>query len=404
MKEKMQRNQKGKAQEKERGNGHKFPLLATKLVAFVLLLALVLIPIRRTLEIKAIEHRYFSAISTYKGFYRMRRNTVDVLFLGSSHAYCSFSPQELYDAAGLRSYNLGSSQQSVIMSYYWLKEALRYQQPRAVVLETFYTLFPTGNEGSVHKSFDYMRWSPVKLQAGIDLIKNGPQSLSVSGLIFPLIRYHDRWKELNADDFASDQLRAVEALKGYSPIFHRYGKGGRTLLEEQTNREPFVFMKNDEKKDRIDHEIVNAATRKNEGEGAADDSRYEKINPLSREYLDRIVQLCREKDISLILVKTPTTDKNWQQSSHDSLANYAADQGLDFYDFNTKELYHEIGYDFANDNGDSMHPNLQGADKLTDYMGELLLTCYHVPAYRDDQWSTTRTYVDAINQSAVLTK
>jgi lysophospholipase L1-like esterase len=171
---------------------------------------------------------------------------------------------------------------------------------------------------------------------------------------------------LNADDFASDQLRAVEALKGYSPIFHRYGKGGRTLLEEQTNREPFVFAKNDEKKDRIDHEIVNAATRKNECEGAA--------------------------------------DKNWQQSSHDSLANYAADQGLDFYDFNTKELYHEIGYDFANDNGDSMHPNLAGADKLTDYMGELLLTCYHVPAYRDDQWSTTRTYVDAINQSAVLTK
>ena len=75
------------------------------------------------------------ATSTAKGFYDLGQNSADVVFLGSSHSFTSFSTQELYNKYNITSYNLGSGLQSPIVSYYWLKEMERYQTPKVVVLE-----------------------------------------------------------------------------------------------------------------------------------------------------------------------------------------------------------------------------------------------------------------------------
>lgn len=130
-----------------------------KPVFFLFLTLLMLYGLNRTLTPK---YRYDSAnplSETYRGFYQMNKNTVDVLFLGSSHTACGFSPQELYDAYSIRSYNLGSNIQSLWTSYYWLKEALQNQSPKAVVLD-IYSLFldERENEASHRLAFDDMRW------------------------------------------------------------------------------------------------------------------------------------------------------------------------------------------------------------------------------------------------------
>ena len=77
---------------------------------------------------------------TFKGFYNMQRNTVDVLILGTSHAASAFNPQDFYDCAGVCSYNLSSSAQALYNSYFWLREALNYQHPKAVILDCNYHL------------------------------------------------------------------------------------------------------------------------------------------------------------------------------------------------------------------------------------------------------------------------
>ena len=46
--------------------------------------------------------------SSYHQFYEMEKDSVDVLFFGSSVAVNAFSPQEIYNQYGIRSYNLGS--------------------------------------------------------------------------------------------------------------------------------------------------------------------------------------------------------------------------------------------------------------------------------------------------------
>ena len=106
-----------------------------KCLIFCLLAVLMVHGINRVLKIKGQEYGVYSPYAQYGGFYEMEKNTVDVLFLGSSHCYCGFSPQEFYDRCGIRSYNLGSSRQSTWLSYYWLREALKTQTPQAVVMD-----------------------------------------------------------------------------------------------------------------------------------------------------------------------------------------------------------------------------------------------------------------------------
>ena len=93
--------------------------------------------------------------------------------------------------------------------------------------------------------------------------------------------------------------------------------------------------------------------------------------PLMAEYLDRIVQLCRDRGVALVLVKTPTVIHTPGRSR--AVQDYADEHGLLFVDFNHTDYYYsELSYDFWSDNGDGEHANLWGAEKLTDYMGTLL--------------------------------
>lgn len=68
-------------------------------------------------------------------FFSLPNHTVDVLFTGTSHIYCSYIPQKIYDDTGITSAVLATSAQSYQNTYWLLKEALRHQQPKLVVLD-----------------------------------------------------------------------------------------------------------------------------------------------------------------------------------------------------------------------------------------------------------------------------
>lgn len=143
---------------------------------------------------------------TYSKFYEEEEDTIDVIFLGSSHAASSFIPQELYNNYGITSYNLGCEQQNLVTSYFWLKEALRYQKPKAVVLDCYFLFLYSGYEplnsaeSCTRKALDYMKWSPVKREA-VKTICELDQYQSLVSYYLPNIRYHARWMNLSENDF-----------------------------------------------------------------------------------------------------------------------------------------------------------------------------------------------------------
>ena len=82
---------------------------AGRCAGFLAILLASLLLINSVLEGKYIlRNSKWPTTSTYRQFYQMEPNSVDVLFLGSSLVVNAFAPQEIYNDYGIRSYNLAS--------------------------------------------------------------------------------------------------------------------------------------------------------------------------------------------------------------------------------------------------------------------------------------------------------
>lgn len=311
----------------------------------------------------------WATTSTYTGFYEMEENTVDVLFLGSSHMASGLSPQKLYDDYGITSYNLGCERQNLITSYYWLKEALRCQSPKAVVLDSYF-LFQYEEKDSqnlsepyVRKALDHMRWSPVKREA-IRTFCALDENESALSYYLPGIRYHSRWTELEEEDFTFSEMTDQARMKGFAPL---------TDTSYLNRYEPYV---------------------EKTSEGTAS------MVGVMEEYLEKIRILCEENEITLILIKTPSVTENVQR--HNAVQQYADAQGLLFLDFNEKSLYEETGYQFSEDNADDEHSNIQGAEKMTSCVGKVLSETYGIIGQADAQWEDSRAAYEQVKKNAAL--
>lgn len=110
---------------------------------------------------------------------------------------------------------------------------------------------------------------------------------------------------------------------------------------------------------------------------------YAEMLPIMKEYLDRMVELCAEEDIALVLTKTPSMF--YPQSAYNTVRAYALEKGVDYLDFNEESLYGEAGLRFSHDSSDTDHVSTEGAMKISDYIGNWLSD--KVPCVREaQQW------------------
>ena len=351
-----------------------------KTVIFCFLVAVIVVRTGNILTLKGKEYlAYYSSVQ-HSEFYDMKKDTVDVLFLGTSHSYCGFSPQDFYDLHGIRSYNLGTSRQSLWLSYYWLKEALKTQKPKIVVQELYYAGGTNENEASVQKALSFMKWSRNKAEAVSVAVGRYPE-LSFKSFLFPNIRFHGRWSELTAEDFPQQEVRDTGALKGYAPTLERLGE--------------------------IEYKLIRGAADEKEGyeesgfEYQPETTEETQWPDLSKEYMDKITALCKENGITLVLVKTPTT-RAWSTADHNAAESYAQENGLAFYDLNTLKYYRAMDYDISVDNKDTGHANIWGAEKIADLLGNLLISEHNAPSIQDEQWEETAAYSEKIKKECEL--
>ena len=68
------------------------------------------------------------------GYYCEKENTLDFIFVGNSVTYSAINPAILWEEYGITSYNFAVSEQNIPISYYYIEEALKKQQPKAIVL------------------------------------------------------------------------------------------------------------------------------------------------------------------------------------------------------------------------------------------------------------------------------
>lgn len=289
-----------------------------------------------------------------KGFYKEPENRIEVLMLGSSVIANSMIPTELYEKYGICSYNLGTAQQPVMVSYYWLLEAYkRHPKTLKTVIMDASVIGYEPPEECYRGAIDSMQFSRVKYQAVKDYTGNKSFQETMSYFV-PLFSYHTRWKSLGKGDFYEKYDKTANIKKGYQFALDRY----YDLDAYDRLSVPQYYM--DEEAETIE------------------------LNPKGLEYLKKIVDFCREKEIKFVLIKTPVLDK-WKTSAHNAVQSVADTYGIDFFDFNFTPLYDEIDYNFAMDSTDGLHMNYYGAQKMTSWIGNYLVTECGVTDVRKDK-------------------
>ena len=110
-----------------------------------------------------------------------------------------------------------------------------------------------------------------------------------------------------------------------------------------------------------------------------DSSAFEQkeLSELSLKTLDEMVSICNENDIDIIFFTVP-----WQgeYAYAEAMKQYAEDNGCVY--FNMFEYVDEIGFDGKTDFVDKGHLNLNGANKVADFLGKYIVENYNVTDFR----------------------
>ena len=101
---------------------------------FLAVFSLIFIRVSEILEHKSLAEPWNMTLKV-EGFYNEPKNSMDLLFFGSSHMYCSIDPVMLQEETGLTSYVFATQQQPLWITCHYMKEALKYQRPEKIFLE-----------------------------------------------------------------------------------------------------------------------------------------------------------------------------------------------------------------------------------------------------------------------------
>lgn len=291
--------------------------------------------------------RGWNNYDTMHGFYGEPQDTIEVVFLGTSCVVNSITPMELYEDYGICAYNLGTEQQPMMASYYWLKEAYRRHTHtlKTVVLDTSALRF-FQDLAFYRKAIDGMEMSAIKYDAVRDYSqKNGD---TIANLL-PLYAYHDRWKCLDETDFQKFNYSVNACVRGYNFTTDRY-------LDSDDTLQIFPYFAD-------------------EGE----DKGF--LNMEAVDYFEKIIDFCNENSLNLLLVRLGS----WRSYDHNMVKSMAEMYDLDFLDFSFEPLISEIEFNRAVDTTDPAHSNYYGAKKLTAYIGNYLKTKYNLSDVREDK-------------------
>ena len=304
--------------------------LAVKATAFLGCVVLLVYGLTVLLKDKRVTFDY-DTTRKIEGFYAEEKDSLDFVFVGSSQMFTSVVPAVLWQEYGITSYDFGANEQPMYLSYYYIKEALKYQKPKAIVLEVSYCNAPEyTHEGVHHINLDDLRMGPVKLEAIFDVIPKGERL----PYIFELAKYHDTWTELNEDSLKYLFADKHNPYKGYTPSLDGFADGGT-----------------------FDENIAKVTERT-------------ELAELSVRYMEKIIALCEEAGVDLLFLKTPN-DHIRNQPEYNAVGDLAKNHGIPYLDLN-REMEGQL------------HNHVFHAEKITKRIGEWLSSLYEIEDKREN--------------------
>lgn len=290
----------------------------------------------------------------WQRLYQAKKNSIDVMFFGSSHAHCTIDHKLLWDDYGIAGYTLSSGSQNIDSTYYFIKESLPLQKPEVIVIEA-YSVIGDGmynSDVAAYRATLGVKWSGEYMEClnyfadELNMDETQKQELFLK---FPVI--HSRYKELTREDFED----SLPFMRGYRGSFETMAYEKPVVIENDTAE----------------------------------------LDPHRQEMLQNIIDLSKEKNIPLLIFASPFVLSDKQQMMYNKIAEIAAENQVPFIDFN--HLYDETGLDFERDFRDKDHLNNYGAAKVTDYLACYLKENYDISDRRKETgyelWNQNSLYL-----------
>ena len=285
------------------------------------------------------------------------RDSIDTVFIGNSDIYRAISPVDLFHQTGITSAIAGRPNKQLSEVPGDIRDILRYQNPKTIVLETD-CMFSGTNPGfkkgispleAEAAKVDVAGQAPSKATdadvAGQVPSKatNAPQQnifakckallqegdsafLAALNYKFPLVKYHDNWKHLKLTTFLQPRGKYHFSNKGmaYANTVKAYPFGNEYMQLSGGKH----AMLSEEKLDQF----------------------------------QKIYDLCDRNGIRLVLLTVPSAN-TWNKGKSDTVKQLAKKYDLTYYDYN-RQL--PAGFNWVTDSKDGgNHLNYAGASAVT---------------------------------------
>lgn len=272
------------------------------------------------------------------------RDSIDTVFIGNSDIYRAISPVDLFHQTGITSAIAGRPNKQLSEVPGDIRDILRYQNPKTIVLETD-CMFSGTNPGfkkgisplaAEAAKVDVAGQAPSKAtdapQQNIfdkckALLQEGDSAfLAALNYKFPLVKYHDNWKHLKLTTFLQPRGKYHFSNKGmaYANTVKAYPFGNEYMQLSGGKH----AMLSEEKLDQF----------------------------------QKIYDLCDRNGIRLVLLTVPSAN-TWNKGKSDTVKQLAKKYDLTYYDYN-RQL--PTGFDWATDSKDGgNHLNYAGASAVT---------------------------------------
>lgn len=273
----------------------------------------------------------------WRDFYDLPKNSLDLVFVGSSLSYSSFNPLIFNGFLNISSCNTGTALQNIKQNYYNLKEILEHHSPKLIVLEAYSLDIPDKSEndrlGFKFENIDAQRFSLNKLasiHSQFTSLKNKLNALS------PLIRNHDNWNDL---ELLQDNLSNTSTKNRFL---------GYKLVKEEVK--PNYLKKN----------LVNLPSE-------------HFFNDENLDYFKKFKDLCEKNNIRLIVVRAPVLlykyNTEYYQEVYTNTKSLCENENIEYLDYNQK--FHQLSLDESY-YADEKHLNYKGAIKISEHLASHL--------------------------------
>lgn len=298
----------------------------------------------------------------YRDFYKQSDDSLDYIVIGTSHTNYAINPMQIYEETGYTGYVLGGENQSMACSYYWLMEAERKNDLKAVFVDVSSLHQDVENGTLVLKELVEMRPSVLKIRAILDC---SPDEDTLYSAFFPLYSFHERWSKLGSDNF-SDVDESWYYLRGSALRFY----ASNQYLSDAINIKERENL------------TVNES-------GEVDVSKdYMGMDEKTMEYFEKIRAFCSENNIRMIPIKCPT--RHWTEKWSEDISKYLNSIGSEGLVDMTDQA--DLRFDWDTDTyDDGFHMSYMGNSKTSHWFAAYLekMGIFEDHRKSDEVWKDT---------------